>query len=246
MSTYRIGLKNELYKLSHKRKTYWIFGILMVLSVISILVLFGIRSMTAIEAIDTADTMTWILRQMSTLLLPLFTAMFTVDLFIGEGANETLKNTLLMPIERYKVYLAKISAVAVMVGLMLLSVYVVSALCGIIFLGLNDFGGLLWSGLLAYLATTLPLMVMAVIISFLALWTKSASGTLTVGIVLYIAINLIGTFVARLAIYLPTSYMQWYRYPVGSNTFVQMLLFMVAYIIMFLSISMIRFDSKEV
>jgi len=244
MKTYWIAIKNELYKAINRRKTKWLIGITWGLGLLVMIAIFLIQNLTSTHVVNTSDLAIWQLQQMSTFILPLFTAMMTVDLFAGEVSNESIKNTLLMPINRNKAYLAKISALSIMILSLLGSLFVINMVFGSLFFGLGSIQ--FFTTFLAYMGTSIPLIMMSVLVSVIALIFKSSSSALTCSIIIYIGFRVFGLLASRLAIYMPTSYMAWYRYPIASNTFYQMLLFMIAYIIMFISVGLLRFESKEI
>jgi ABC-2 type transport system permease protein len=246
MKSYQVAIKNELYKLIHRRKTKWLIGIILGLSVIGIIGIFIIQNLTSTHVVNASELATWLLQLMDGLILPLFVTMMTIDLFTGELGNETIKNTLLMPINRSRVYLAKITTVAIAIVGILLGMFIVNVTVGTIFFGVSSMTGQLLATFLAYLLTSIPLILISILAAMIGLSFKSSSSALTFSIVLYVALKTVGLFVAKLSIFMPTSYMEWYRYPLTSNTSTQMLLFMVAYIIMFISLGILRFDTKEI
>lgn len=246
MNTLMIGIKNELLKLTKRKKFKWLVGIVMVLTVLGIVGVFVVQMLTGSRAVGVSDMTTWTLRQMTVFVIPLFVAMIAVDLFNGESQNDSLKNTFLLPISRTKIYVAKTVALMAFVYALLLGMLVTSALLSLILFGVASLSLGMINILLAYLAAGLPLMLLGTAVGLIGQWFKTGSSTLTVSIMIYMILNVVGAFFSRIFIYLPTSYMTWYRYDLMSQTFMTMLLFMVAYIIMFITIGILRFETKEV
>lgn len=245
MSVYKNGITIELMKLIKRRKFKWLISLSVFFTLLILLGLFAFQQITGTNGVQTGQTMGWVLRQMMWFILPLFTAMIAVDLFGAENSNGAMKSTLLLPISRYKIYLSKAVVLAGVILAMLLSIYLVTLTVGALLFGVGNLGVGVFALLLDYIAAAMPLILLGVMVGLVSQLFKSSSTIMTFSVIGYIVMNLVGGFFGGLYLYIPTSYMQWYRYEAFSSMSTAMLMFMIAYIIMFITVGVFRFDKKQ-
>lgn len=245
MNVYKNGIQIELMKLVKRRKFKWLIALTMVFTLLILFGLFGFQQLTGTNGVQTGQTMGWVLRQMMWFILPLFTAMIAVDIFSAENSRGAMKSTLLLPISRYKIYLSKAVVLATVIMTLLLSIYVVTLSFGAVLFGIGNLGAGVLSLLIDYVAAALPLILLGLMVGLISQFLKASSTIMTFSVIGYIVMNLVGGFFSGLYLYIPTSYMQWYRYDAFSSMSTSMLMFMIAYIIMFMTVGIFRFDKQE-
>jgi ABC-2 type transport system permease protein len=144
-------------------------------------------------------------------ILPLFTALITIDSFSGEFSNNTMKIALLRPITRLKLYTAKLSAISLFVLFNLMAAMLLSTLTGILF-NANSFTlrGVM-NIFVSYVVSIFPMMILALIIVVLTHIVKSGTGVFFLSILIFIAFKALEIVFSRFSGILFTSLMDWYN-----------------------------------
>ncbi len=144
-------------------------------------------------------------------LLPLFVALVTIDSFSGEFANQIIRITLTRPVSRFKIFAAKVCAIAVFILFTLLIVFVFSTIIGVLFNG----NGMDWSGLgrslLAYLASLLPLLILTLGIILLTHIMKSGISVFFMVILLFGASQVLALVFPQYSSIFITTHLGWYK-----------------------------------
>jgi ABC-2 type transport system permease protein len=182
-------------------------------------------------------------------ILPLFTALVAIDSFSGEFSQNIIRTTLTMPVSRFKIFTAKITAIAVFILVNLLLLLIFSVLAGVLF-NVNSFtfGGFAGT-VLSYLVTLIPMLVLALGTVLIANIFKSGTSVFFASILVFILLKVLGMVLSRYSSLFVTSLLDWYNlwlassFPIGK--ILRQLLIMVGYAIMLFTAGFYLFDKKE-
>ena len=182
------------------------------------------------------------------ILLPLLIFMGVTDLITTEGAEHTMKAMICRPVERWKLYSAKLLAVMTYVALYLACVFVISAVFNQILGRALSPAGLFWA--FASYALTIPtLTVLAAFAAFVALFGRSGSLIMFLLVVMYLAMSVLPIFIPVLSELLFTSFLGWHRLWIGvlpeTSRLVHMLIIVSSYGVVFFLAGSLVFDRKE-
>jgi ABC-2 type transport system permease protein len=180
--------------------------------------------------------------------IPFLMFMGATDLITTEGAEHTMKASLYLPVERWKLYLAKILALVTYSALFLGTVYVITT-------ALNQIMGRRLSipelliALASYASTLVPLLVLAAFASFISLIGRSSSLTMFLLIIIYLALMAITRVFPILHEMAFTSYLTWYRIWIGflpgATKMIHMLVILFGWGAVFFLGGSLVFDRKE-
>ena len=182
------------------------------------------------------------------ILLPLLIFMGVADLITSEGADHTMKAMICRPVERWKLYTAKLGAVMSYVTLYLACVFTTSLILNQLFgrgLGLDGF----MRALASYALTIPTLAVLAAFAAFVALFGRSGSLVMFLLVVIYLAMSVLPVFFPILSELLFTSFLGWHRLWVGvtpaASRMLHMLVIVAGYGVVFFMAGSLVFDRKE-
>ena len=182
------------------------------------------------------------------ILLPLLIFMGVTDLITTEGAEHTMKAMICRPVERWKLYAAKLLAVMSYVTLYLACVFIISAVLNQV-LGRALNMDALMRALASYVLTIPTLAVLAAFAAFVALLGRSGSLIMFLLIAMYLAMSILPIFFPILSELLFTSYLGWYRLWIGvlpgASRLLHMLVIVVGYGVVFFMAGSLIFDRKE-
>ncbi|MFZ5354045.1 MAG: ABC transporter permease [Bacillota bacterium] len=183
----------------------------------------------------------WILSFMMKLLLPLFILMTVIDSTTGEFQDDTISNTFQLPVDRYQIYLGKLSAN-----------FLFAAKLMFIALGSGILGAILVDGLsvLSALHRILPLYCLALLAlgliiaaaGMLSLFFRTSSLAMIISILIWTVLNTAGIFFGQLYEYLPSTVAAMYT----QLTDFSRLLCLLSYYIIFTILGILKFQIKEV
>ena len=164
MEGFKAAVINEVEKLYKKKKILVAAIVSLIFIVIGQFTVMGVRSGFGIRGTSSMEFPILVLSVVLKSILPLFTALVTIDSFSGEFSQNTMKITITRPISRLKFFTAKIVAIMLFVIANLLFVMIFSIIIGIIF-NSNSFTfiGILRI-FLCYVVSILPMMILALII----------------------------------------------------------------------------------
>lgn len=249
MEAFKIALFNELEKV-YRKKTAFVAVVLTLLSVI--ICQLGVYWMRVGWGILGASSVEFPLMMLSFSIgsiLPLFTLLLISDMFCSENSNLSIKNALLRPVSRGKLYTAKITTAILFVVFILILFLVFSLLSSIIFntesVDLEDFFNLL----LAYMVSIVPLTILILAIVFVANLFKKGVTVFFVCILAYLTMKTIMIVFSEYAGLFFLSYMDWYILFLGSEwptmTIIRFFILMVGFGMMLFSAGFHMFDKKE-
>ncbi|EHQ88813.1 ABC transporter permease [Desulfosporosinus youngiae] len=249
MAVFQAALHNELEKLYKKKKV--LVAVLLSLAVIVIgqLVIVGVRSGFGLRGTGSVEFPMLVLSVVVNTILPLFTALVTIDSFSGEFNQNSMRITLTRPISRFKVYTAKIMAIVLFIFGALLLLLVFSLLAGFIFntnsATLDSLGRTVFS----YLVSLFPMAVLALAIALLANIFKSGIAVFFVSILSFLGLTVLGVLFSQYSGLFLTTHLDWYNlFLVNSFPILKIMrqfLIMLGYGIMFFSAGFYIFDKKE-
>ena len=181
-------------------------------------------------------------------MLPFLIFMAITDSITVEGSDNTMKAMIYRPVERWKLYTAKLLAVVTYAALYLLCVFVVclllSSLAGA---GLSADAAL--RALASYALTLIPLTILACFASLIALLGKSGTLTMFLLLLSYLLLNVLPVFFPILSEMLFTSYLSWYRLWIGAlpglPKLIHMLLIVLGSGTVFYTAGSLLFERKE-
>jgi ABC-2 type transport system permease protein len=244
-NSFYMSTRNEIEKLS-ARKKYWALPVLAIcLSVSAVWALSSLKNNTGILPVDAAQFPILILGWFTGLILPLFIAMAAADLFSGELGERTLKIALLQPITRFKLFMSKLAAIAAYIVFSLGFVLVISVLASLL-LGVDLY---LTQTLTAYVSAIVPMLLIGIAAAFIAQFFKSSSSVLVFSILAFIASKTLAVIFPGIADAFITTYTNWYMLWISGTPNVSkmiiLFMFMLSYSIILLTSGYCLFDRKE-
>ena len=249
MQPFVANLKNELFKLS-RRKKYIVFLILGALVCVGSALRVLAADLILDEALPrellvgglTGENLLFLLL----LFLPLMALMGCCDLFAGEQADPTLRFSLMRPVGKGKLFFSKAAAVFLLCLFDLVALLAVSAAAQLIMGGGSK-------GVARSVASgLLDLVPLAVLILFFCLINQLVKGSglaVLVCLAVYVALVVVGTYVPAAGGLLFTGYLRWHNLWVGVTLPFKAMLtrigILAGYGLVFGSCGYLLFDRKE-
>ncbi len=249
MVVFQAALINELEKLYKKKKV--LVAILLSLAVIVIgqLLIVGVRSGFGLRGTGSVEFSMLVLSVVVNTVLPLFTALVTIDSFSGEFTQNSMRITLTRPVSRFKIYTAKITAISIFILGALLILLIFSLLAGFIFNTNSATFDSLGRTVFSYLVSLVPLIVLALGIVLLTNIFKSGIAVFFVSILLFLAFKVLGVLFSQYSSLFLTTQLQWYNlFLVNSFPIIKIVrqfLIMLGSGIMLFTAGFYIFDKKE-
>ena len=249
METFKVTFINEIERMYKKKKAVVIIIISLVVIVLGQLLITGIRSGFGLRGASSTEFPVLVLSVFVNTVLPLFTALVSIDIFAGEFSHNTMKIALLKPVTRFKLFTAKVCAVAFFVLANLLLVMILSTLTGLIFNSSSATVVGFLRIIISYLVTMIPVMVLAMMIILLSNILRSSAAIFFLVIVLFLLSKALGFIFPQYSSLLITTMLDWYNLwnvaaiPVAK--ILRQLLIMLGYGIMFFTAGYYLFDKKE-
>ncbi len=238
---------NELFKISKKKK-------IMVAAILSIaailiggLIVSSVNNFIGINLTGKSEFSIMVLSVLCYTLIPLFTMFVCVDMFTGELADHTIKQTLTRPVSRLKIFSAKTLAAATFILANLLFVMIVSILVSFV-IGATSLS--LWKVLLAYIAEFFPLMVFALLVIFISNIMHGTPSAFLISLVLYLAFLAFSAVFGDYDSFFFTSLFDWYTLFLGSYInfykIFRVLLILIGCGMMFFAAGYYLYDRRDV
>jgi ABC-2 type transport system permease protein len=249
MAGFKATLINEIEKLYKKKKVLVAVLISLIFIVLGQLSVAVLRNGFGLRGASSMDFPLLVLSVVVNTILPLFTALVTIDSFSGEFSQNTMKIAITRPITRLKFFTAKIAAIMFFVLMNLLFVMILSTLTGIIFNSNSYTVQGFVRILISYLVILMPMMVFSLVIVFLTNTLRSGIGVFFVSILLFIVFKALGIVFTNYSGILFTSMMDWYTLWIMDNIslsriFLQFMM-MFSYVILLFTGSYYLFDKKD-
>ena len=249
MLEFKAALTNEIEKLYKRKKIIVAMVISLVFIIIGQLSMVVLRTGFGLRGVSSMDFPILVLSVVVNTILPLFTALVTIESFSGEFSQNTMKIALTRPISRLKFFTAKLTAIIIFIIANLLFVMIFSILAGCLF-NSNSFTLLsVLRVLLSYIVTLLPMVILSIIIVFFTNIIRSGIGVFFMSILVFVTFKGLGIIFYRYSGMFFTSMMNWYSLFIMDTipTFKIFLQFMMmlSYGIIFFTAGYYIFEKKE-
>lgn len=249
MAVFQAALVNEFERLYKKKKA--LVAVLLSLAVIVIgqLIIVGVRSGFGLRGVGSMEFPILVLSVVVNTVLPLFTALVTIDSFSGEFAQNSMRITLTRPVSRFKIFAAKILAISLFILATLLLLLFFSLLAGIIFNTNSATFDSVVRTILSYLVSLVPLLVLALGIVLLANILKSGISVFFLSILAFIICKALSVVFSRYSSLFMTTQLDWYNlflinsFPLGK--IFRHFLMMLGTATMLFTAGFYLFDKKE-
>jgi ABC-2 type transport system permease protein len=247
MPSFYATLRNELIKLYYKKKTvvFLIFSAL--LPIIAALLIGKLQGIIGISTTSEGFSIN-VLDIFTLFILPLFIFLLASDLFPGEISAHNMKLTLLRPVSRLKVFLAKTAALALCIAFLLLIIGLINTLCGAIFSDIQFVGGG-FNIIKAYLAAFFSMFAIGIAAIFISQFFSRSSSALIFLIVLFAVAKLLPVFFHSATYFSLAAYTDWHLLWIGHVVSVKArltsLLFLLSSSVLLFSLGYYVFDKKE-
>ncbi|QIB68532.1 ABC transporter permease subunit [Aminipila butyrica] len=253
MRTFTASLKNELMKISKRKK----FLILLIIEILICLLCGGINyligkaSAGAISASLMLSNMPMnMLSFFIQIYIPLIIFMAACDLFAQEVQDGTIRASFMRPVSRFKLYVSKLSAVTIMSVVYLFVLFVLTTIIKLVG-GSNmaSAAGLLES-FFAYFLDIFPLIVLILFTAMINQFLNSPSLSIVLCVIIYIGLYILGIVVPQSSGLLFTGYLEWHNLWLGVTLPVFSMLskigLLLGYGLVFGCIGYYLFERKEV
>jgi len=249
MVEFKAALTNEIEKLYKRKKVLVAVIISLIFIVLGQLSMLVLRTGFGLHGVSSMVFPLLVLSVVVNTILPLFTALVTIESFSGEFSQNTMKIALTRPISRLKFFIAKLTAIMLFILANLLFVMIFSILAGLLFnsnsFTIKDFLEIL----LSYTVTLMPMVILSIIIVFFTNIIRSGIGVFFLSIFVFVIFKGLGIIFYRYAGVFITSMMSWYTLFLMDTipTFKIFLQFMMmlSYGIIFFTAGYYIFDKKE-
>ncbi len=249
MAVFQAALVNEIEKLYKKKKALVAVLLSLAIIVIGQLIIVGVRSGFGLRGVGSVEFPMLVLSVVVNTILPLFTALVAIDSFSGEFSQTIMRITLTRPVSRFKIFAAKVTAIALFILANLLLLLIFSVFAGFLFntnsATLGDFA----TTVLAYLVSLFPMFVLALGIVLLANIFKSGTSVFFLSILTFIIFKVLGLAFSQYSSLLITTQLDWYNlwmansFPFGK--IMRQFLIMLGYAMMLFTAGFYLFDKKE-
>lgn len=249
MVEFKAALINEIEKLYKKKKVLVAAVVSLIFIVIGQVSIIGLRSGFGVRGVSSMEFPLLVLSVVVNTILPLFTALVTIDSFSGEFSQNIMKIALTRPITRLKFFTAKIVSIMLFVFVNLLFVMIFSTLAGFIFNSSPFTAQGIIKILVSYFVTLIPMLILSLVIVLLTNILKSGIGVFFVSILIFIVFKTLGIIFSSFSTLFFISMLDWYKLWIMSNvSFLKILrqfMMMFSYAILLFTGSYYLFDKKE-
>jgi len=249
MVEFKAALSNEIEKLYKRKKVLVAVIISLIFIIIGQLSMVVLRSGFGIRGVSSMEFPILVLSVVVNTILPLFTALVTIESFSGEFSQNTMKIALTRPISRLKFYAAKLTAIMLFILANLLFVMIFSIIAGCLFNSNSFTFNSVVNVIISYIVTLLPMVILSIIIAFFANIIRSGIGVFFLSIFMFAIFKGLGIIFYRFSGLFITSMMSWYTLYIMETVplfkiFLQLMM-MLSYGIIFFTAGYYIFDNKE-
>jgi ABC-2 type transport system permease protein len=249
MASFNIALINEIEKLYKKKKLLVALIMSLIFILIGQIAIIGVRSGFGLRGASSMDFPILVLSIVVNTILPLFTALITIDSFSGEFSQNTMKIALTRPVTRLKFFAAKLTAIFIFILFNLLVVMVLSLAAGIIFnsnsLSLRGIINII----ISYLVSSVPMIVLAMLIVVLSNIIRSSTGVFFISILIFLAFKVFEIVFSRYSGLFFTSMFDWYTLWTMSSfpllKLIRKFMMLISYGIILFTAGYYLFDKKD-
>ena len=249
MDRFKSALINEIEKLYKKKKGLVAVILSLIIIVLGQVSIIGLRSGFGLRGVGSMEFPILVLSVIVNTILPLFTALVTIDCFSGEFSQNTIKIALSRPITRLKFFTAKICAIMIFVLANLLFVMIFSILVGLIF-NSNSFTFIgIIRIIMSYIVTVMPMLVLTMIIIAFTNIIRSGVGVFFLTILVFLIFKGLEIVFSQYSGLFFTSMLDWYNlWLMDTPPFLKILrefFLMCSYVIILFTGSYFLFDKKD-
>lgn len=249
MAGFKAALINEIEKLYKKKKVLVAAAMSLIFIILGQVSIIGLRSGFGLRGVSSMEFPILVLSVVVNTILPLFTALVTIDSFSGEFSQNTMKIALTRPITRLKFFTAKVTAIMLFVLANLLFLMIFSTIAGFIFNSNSFTIQGITRIVISYVVTLMPMMVFSLIIVLFTNILRSGIGVFFVSIVIFIIFKALGIIFSSYSGILFTTMMDWYTLWIMDNiSFLKIFrqfMMMCSYAILLFTGSYYLFDKKD-
>jgi ABC-2 type transport system permease protein len=249
MVEFKAALINEVEKLYKRKKVLVALIISLIVIILGQLSMIVLRTGLGLRGFSSMEFPIIVLSVVVNTVLPLFTALITIESFSGEFSQNTMKIALTRPISRLKFFAAKLTAIMLFILANLLFVMIFSIITGCLFNSNSFTLKSAISVILAYSVTLIPMVILSMIIVFFTNIIRSGIGVFFLSIFAFVTFKGLGIVFYRYSGMFFTSMMNWYTLFLMDTipTFKIFLQFMMmlSYGIIFFTAGYYMFDKKE-
>ncbi|MGC7871239.1 ABC transporter permease [Desulfosporosinus sp. SYSU MS00001] len=249
MAVFQAALVNELEKLYKKKKALAAFLLSLAVIVIGQIIIVGVRSGFGLRTAGSMEFPMLVLSVVVNTILPLFTALVTIDSFSGEFAHNNMRITLTRPVSRLKIFAAKITAISLFILATLLLLLIFSIIAGFVFNTNSATLDSLVRTVFSYIVSLFPMVVLALGIVLLTNLLKSGISVFFVSILIFLGLKVLGVFFSQYSSILMTTQLDWYNlflmksFPLAK--IIRQFLIMLGSSVMLFTAGFYLFDKKE-
>lgn len=249
MAGFKATLINEIEKLYKKKKVIVAAGVSLIFIIIGQLSIEGLRNGFGVRGVSGNEFPLLALSLVVNSILPLFTALVTIDSFSGEFSQNTMKIAITRPVTRLKFFTAKIISIMIFVFVNLIFVMIFSSLTGAIFNSNSITLQAVIKILVSYLVTLMPMLVLSLVIVFFTNIIRSGIGVFFLSILTFIIFKTLGVVFSSYSGIFFTSMMDWYRLWIMNDIswikIFRQFMMMCSYVILLFTGSYYIFDKKD-
>ncbi len=247
MHKFKSAYINELVKMSKKKKITAALVLTTVIIAIGAILICTLSSFMGMNLTGRSEFSLVVLPVMVNAVVPLFIAFAAIDMFCGEYSAATIKITLLNPVSRVKIYLAKLAALMTFAGVMLAFAMVVSFFVSVI-IGHTELAAV--KIFVSYIISLFPILVVVTLAMLLANMAKGSGSAFMLCLLVYAAVKICELLNPNLSGFFFTSGMNIYvliNAPLISFAkIIRMLLIDAGLATMLFSAGYYMFDKKEI
>jgi ABC-2 type transport system permease protein len=249
MLGFKATLINEIEKLYKKKKALVAMIISLAFIVIGQVIMIGVRSGFGLRGVGSMEFPILVLSVVVNTILPLFTALVTIDSFSSEFSQNTMKISLTRPVTRLSLFTAKLGAIMVFILVNLVFVMIFSIIAGFAFNSNSfSFHGIIRI-IISYTLTLLPMMILAMLIALLCNILHSGIAVFFLLIIIFIGFKALGIFFSQYAGLFFTSMVDWYSLWIMDtlpvSKIIREFLLMISYGILLFTGGYYLFDRKD-
>lgn len=239
MKTIKTSIQNEINKLLARRKIKLTMILILTIVLCASIFLKLMLPAMIIEPIG-------VLKLLSGFVLPLFVGFISIDLFVSEKSDDTLKNTMMLPITNTELFASKLIAGILVSSVLMGLIWLETTIISVVFNGFGVTAEGFVTSILVYLFLLLPITLIAVLSSLIGQMFNSTGSAIVVSIVLVIGLNALGIFFAPIRQLNPLTYLDAYEgvlFGVHKGTnLLTLLLYMGSYYIIGGTLSLLRMN----
>jgi len=209
---------NETEKLYRQKKTKVIVVLTVLVPVLSAFLMNSVQQNLGIVLGEGRDFPLIMLSLFTAVLLPFILFMMAADMFSGEAASRTLKNMLVRPIARSKIFVSKVLVIALFILAELGIIWLTSFVTGL-FMTSESMLPVIFEGIMAYELSFFPMMVLGLIAVLIAVCVDSSIGAFALSTLVYIVAKLLPYIFPQAAAWSAFTYTDWHMMWIGNAVF---------------------------